>query len=133
MPLGDLTPRTRFAHAAGKPVQVFLDDPNNGVQAVPQYPVAGTHVVKISKGDVVELVVQNNNANAFNGDYRPNGAARSAQEQHPFHLHGHHFWVSGWNAATPMRAAKPLRIAATDVWVMSPHAVPGQRRWQLHC
>lgn len=28
------------------------------------------------------------------GDYRPGvGANRTAQEQHPFHMHGHHFWV----------------------------------------
>jgi len=44
----------------------------------------------------VELVLQNLNANANNGDYRvPAGANRTAQEQHPFHLHGHHFWVGG--------------------------------------
>ena len=30
------------------------------------------------------------------GDYRPGvGANRTAQEQHPFHLHGHHFWLLG--------------------------------------
>ena len=29
------------------------------------------------------------------GDYRGGGvgANRTAQEQHPFHMHGHHFWV----------------------------------------
>ena len=31
------------------------------------------------------------------GDYRSGGvgAKRTAQEQHPFHMHGHHFWVLG--------------------------------------
>ncbi len=24
------------------------------------------------------------------------GANRTAQEQHPFHMHGHHFWVLGY-------------------------------------
>ena len=39
------------------------------------------------------------------GDYRPSvGANRTAMEQHPFHFHGHHFWVLGhgtgrWNAS----------------------------------
>ena len=32
------------------------------------------------------------------GDYRGGGvgANRTAQEQHPFHMHGHHFWVLGY-------------------------------------
>ena len=40
------------------------------------------------------LCGQNNAANAFNGDYRNSsvGTTRTAQEQHPFHLHGHRFW-----------------------------------------
>ena len=43
------------------------------------------------------------------GDYRPGvGANRTAQEQHPFHFHGHHFWVLGhgaglWNASAASR------------------------------
>lgn len=36
--------------------------------------------------------MQNMDANAMNGDYRADGANRTAQEQHPMHLHGHHFW-----------------------------------------
>lgn len=40
---------------------------------------------------------QNQAANANNGDYRNNtdGRTRTAQEQHPIHLHGHHFWGKG--------------------------------------
>ncbi len=46
------------------------------------------------QGEIVEVVLQNLNANANNGDYRGEaGINRTAQEQHPFHLHGHHFWV----------------------------------------
>ena len=50
------------------------------------------------QGEVVEIVLQNRAANANNGDYRGGGvgANRTAQEQHPFHLHGHSFWVGGW-------------------------------------
>lgn len=42
---------------------------------------------------------------AAGGDYRPGvGANRTAMEQHPFHFHGHHFWVLAhgvgrWNAS----------------------------------
>jgi len=42
------------------------------------------------------------------GDYRPDGANRTATEQHPFHFHGHHFWVLGhglglWDASAAAR------------------------------
>ena len=37
------------------------------------------------------LQIQNNLATSFNGGY----PARNDTEQHPFHLHGHHFWVLG--------------------------------------
>lgn len=107
----------------------------------PIYPVAGTHVLPLKRGAVVDLILQvppscfslssallpcvlcgaastavqallllpptpphthtlppsppqNLPANSNNGDYRvPAGANRTAQEQHPFHLHGQHFWV----------------------------------------
>ena len=41
---------------------------------------------------MVEIVLQNNPASSFNGngDYTE---TRTGQEQHPFHLHGYHFWV----------------------------------------
>ena len=53
-------------------------------------PTAGSHIAPVKLGDVVEIVVQNNAASSFNG-----GGNRTAQEQHPIHLHGHHFWVMG--------------------------------------
>lgn len=40
------------------------------------------------------------------GDYRPGvGANRTAQEQHPFHMHGHHFWVLAYGLGTFNEAA----------------------------
>ncbi|PSC72452.1 DNA-directed RNA polymerase III subunit RPC5 [Micractinium conductrix] len=76
-------------------VQVFLTTAD-GSNPPPIYPVAGTHLVPLKRGQVVELVLQNLPANSFNGDYRvPAGQNRTAMEQHPFHLHGHHFWVLG--------------------------------------
>ena len=102
---------------------MFLYDPKSGAEVEPAYPVAGTHLVKVARGDVVEVVVQNNAANAFNGDLRPAGAGRVAQEQHPFHLHGHHFWLLGGGAGNYTEEAAaaaglntvnpPLRDTAT--------------------
>ena len=33
------------------------------------------------------------------------GANRTAQEQHPFHMHGHHFWVLAYGLGTFNEAA----------------------------
>lgn len=91
------------------PVSVFVKDPKSPVP-LPIYPVAGTHVVTLNKGDVVDIVVQNNAANAFNGDYRPDGSGRTAREQHPFHHHMHRFWVlyTGTGTYPGAAAVEPL-------------------------
>lgn len=65
------------------------------------------------QGEVLELVLQNLPANANNGDYRMReGASRVAQEQHPFHMHGHHFWVRG-EAPRSATLRRPLRKTTT--------------------
>lgn len=66
------------------------------------------------QGEVVDIVLQNLDANANNGDYRGGevGANRTAQEQHPFHLHGHHFWVGGWARRQGVPAPAPLPAPA---------------------
>ena len=58
-------------------------------------PAAAATCFPAPQGEVVQVVLQNLPANANNGDYRiPGpGASRNATEQHPFHLHGHHFWA----------------------------------------
>lgn len=80
-------------------VEVFLTAADGAPNPTPPpiYPTAGTHLVPLKRGDVVTVVMQNLPANANGGDYRiPGpGASRNATEQHPMHLHGHHFWVSG--------------------------------------
>ncbi|KAI7841690.1 hypothetical protein COHA_004557 [Chlorella ohadii] len=83
----------------GGKVEVFLtaaDGAPNPTPA-PVYPTAGTHLVPLKRGDVVQMVMQNLPANSNNGDYRiPGpGSSRNTTEQHPMHLHGHHFWVLG--------------------------------------
>lgn len=60
--------------------------------SIPTDPAAATHIAPVQLGDVVEVIIQNNPANSFNGG---GGANRTAQEQHPFHIHGHHFWYLG--------------------------------------
>ena len=47
------------------------------------------------------------------------GANRTAQEQHPFHMHGHHFWVLGYglgsfNASTNSSSLNYINPAFRD-------------------
>ena len=58
---------------------------------------------------------------ATGGDYRGGGvgANRTAQEQHPFHMHGHHFWVLGYglgsfNASTNSSSLNYVNPAFRD-------------------
>ena len=55
-----------------------------GKGPVPSYPSLGLQIIRIEQGEVIDVVVQNNPGNSFNGDYRPNGASRNSTEQHPF-------------------------------------------------
>ena len=98
-------------------------------------PVPGMHIVQVPLGQVVDVVLQNNPAQSFNGEYRVN-TARTAMEQHPFHLHGHRFWVTGVDGGDVPKSA---RWSATTVDVS-----PGETRdvefvadadgdWPLHC
>lgn len=74
---------------------VYLE---GSAQAVPTFPQAGQHIVQLKYNDVVDIVLNNLPANANNGDYT--GAPRNASEQHPFHMHGHKFWVLGYGDGT---------------------------------
>lgn len=42
---------------------------------LPEYPVKAQHVLQVQRGEVIDIVLQNNKANAFNGDYRCADAA----------------------------------------------------------
>lgn len=127
-------------------IDVFLTTNDKKKNPPPIYPTAGTHVLPLKKGEVLELVIQNLNANSNNGDYRvPAGANRTAQEQHPFHLHGHHFWVVGSglgiynakaNASSLNTVNPPLRDTATlpqGGWVVIRFKADNPGLWLLHC
>ncbi|KAL4428183.1 hypothetical protein ABPG75_002272 [Micractinium tetrahymenae] len=113
---------TQLTHDGKGKVDVFLTTPGKA-NPPPVYPTAGTHLIPLKKGEVADMVLQNLNANANNGDYRGEaGTNRTAQEQHPFHLHGHHFWLLGSglgvydpvaNASSLNTANPPLRDTAT--------------------
>lgn len=77
-------------YGPGQPAAVFIANLTSP-KAMAVNPKAGAHVAPVKLGEVVEIVIQNNGASSFNGA----GGNRTAQEQHPFHLHGHHFWVMG--------------------------------------
>lgn len=127
-------------------VDVFLSTPKRKADPPPIYPTAGTHILPLKRGEVLELVLQNLPANANNGDYRMReGASRVAQEQHPFHMHGHHFWVLGqglgiYNAAANASSLNtrnpPLRDTATlpqNGWVVLRLQADNPGLWILHC
>ncbi|KAL4433040.1 hypothetical protein ABPG77_006467 [Micractinium sp. CCAP 211/92] len=126
-------------------VDVFLTTPGKAHPS-PVYPTAGTHLIPLKKGEIVEVVLQNLNANANNGDYRGEaGVNRTAQEQHPFHLHGHHFWVLGSglgvydpaaNASSLNTVNPPLRDTATlpqSGWVVLRFKADNPGVWIFHC
>ena len=58
---------------------------------MPKEPVAGTPIIELGSGEVVDVLLQNNPAEAFGGIL----TNRTSEEQHPIHLHGHHFYVLG--------------------------------------
>jgi hypothetical protein len=99
-------------------------------------PALGTHaqaIVSLTKGQVIELVLQN--ARALNG----------AAEYHPWHAHGHSFWVVGrgegiynpetdvatYNLENPVlrdtASLQPLGWVALRLLVDNPGA------WYFHC
>ncbi|PNW88481.1 hypothetical protein CHLRE_01g031500v5 [Chlamydomonas reinhardtii] len=118
-----------------------------GLSPVPVYPSVGLHIVELAGGAVVDLIVNNNPANSFNGDLRPvDGPTRIAMEQHPFHLHGHRFWVLGrgtggnYNAsahAAGLNTANPsyrdtVTIAAGG-WAYLRFVADNPGIWPFHC
>eukprot|EP00889_Picochlorum_renovo_P006765 jgi/Picre1/33795/NNA_001274.t1 len=58
---------------------------------MPTEPVAGTPIIELGSDEVIDILLQNNPAEAFGGILMN----RTSQEQHPIHLHGHHFYVLG--------------------------------------
>lgn len=121
---------------------------SNGIMpAMSINPVAGTQLVDLMYQDVVDIVIQNNAANAFGGDYRvPAGANRTAQEQHPMHLHGHSFFVLGqgngtFNTSTIdsdlLNYDNPRRgdtvTVAPGGWVVVRFVADNPGIWPFHC
>ena len=118
-----------------------------GKGPVPTYPAAGLQVVTLEHGDVIDVILQNNPENAFNGDYTLAGLNRTAQDHHPFHLHGHHFWVLGHglgvfnesNASQvgSLNTANPVfrdtAVLPEDGWVVLRFIANNPGVWPLHC
>jgi hypothetical protein len=61
-------------------------------------PSAGTHVLTVQPGKIIEIVIQNDRAGYLGGEYTSGDkltSGRNGREQHSFHLHGYHFWQVG--------------------------------------
>ncbi|KXZ44185.1 hypothetical protein GPECTOR_71g546 [Gonium pectorale] len=117
----------------------------SGVSPAPLYPSVGLNIVQLEGGQVVDVILNNRPANENNGDYRPNGATRNATEQHPFHLHGHRFWVLGrgtgsfspeLHGASLNTANPPLRdtvTVAASGWAYLRFRADNPGVWPFHC
>ncbi|KAG1672998.1 hypothetical protein FOA52_005928 [Chlamydomonas sp. UWO 241] len=115
--------------------------------SLPEFPTVGMHTVSLKKGAVITVVLQNNAAGAFNGDYNGSGFVRTAQEQHPIHIHGHHFWLLGHGlgvfdpenatqAAALNTVNPPLRDTVTlpaDGYTVLRFVANNPGAWPLHC
>jgi len=78
------------------PADTRLQVVSNDALVTAKTPKYATHTYNLKMGDVVEIIVQNNRAGAFGGEYGVGGTTnRVGREQHPLHLHGHRFWVVG--------------------------------------
>ncbi|KAG2501799.1 hypothetical protein HYH03_000299 [Edaphochlamys debaryana] len=118
-----------------------------GTTPAPLYPSVGLHIVELSGGKVIDVIVNNGPANGYNGDYRTPGVGvnRTAQEQHPFHLHGHHFWVLGQGlgrfdpdtSGPTLNSANPaLRDTVTipmGGWAYLRFVADNPGIWPFHC
>jgi L-ascorbate oxidase len=115
---------------------VYLDE------VFPGSPVGGRHIARVRVGDVVDVLIQNGEASAFMGN-PADVMRRNASEQHPFHLHGHHFWLLGtgpgqFNAtnATLNTVNPAYRDTATVPpygWVAFRFLADNRGTWLLHC
>ncbi|KAI8468179.1 MAG: Cupredoxin [Monoraphidium minutum] len=114
---------------------------------------AGLHTLTLELDETVEIVIVNNRAGAFGGEYNsssPLTGPRNGREQHPFHLHGGHFWlvgmglgpwsqdsVAGYNLKNPaLRDTATVLFQDTgDVagWVALRFTASNPGVWPLHC
>lgn len=120
-------------------------------------PGAATHTITLPRGALVEIVIENNRAGAFGGEYASKNDSltnnRNGREQHSFHLHGHHFWqvgmgLGGWSAdkvdGPEYNLASPILRDTTTVffngstetkaaWVALRFVADNPGVWPLHC
>lgn len=116
----------------------------DAMKPAPLVPAIGVAAVEVDSGMIVDVVIQNRPASEGNGEYR-RGVTRSGSEQHPFHMHGHKFWVMGYgmgvfdpvadhdglNHYNPM-----LRDTVTlppGAWVVLRFRANNPGIWPLHC
>jgi len=72
--------------------------PNGDVFMKLSAPSAGTHVVTVQAGQMIEFVIENARAGFNGGEYASNSpltSARNGREMHSWHLHSAHFWQVG--------------------------------------
>lgn len=119
-------------------------------------PGAGTHTLSLQGNKMIEIVVQNNRAGAYGGQYNSSSSLtnnRNGREQHAFHLHGHHVWLVGmgmgeWTAekeaTSDYNLVNPiLRDTVTVLfngttetkaaWVAFRFVTDNAGVWPLHC
>lgn len=68
----------------------ILANMNYERQLMPEQPVAGVPIVELPGESVIDVIIQN-----LPSQDMPGVEVKSQSEQHPIHLHGHHFYILG--------------------------------------
>jgi len=68
----------------------ILANMNYDRQLMPEQPVAGVPIIELSGESVIDVIIQN-----MPSQDMPGVEVKSQSEQHPIHLHGHHFYLLG--------------------------------------
>jgi len=95
-------------------------------------PVPTQNLFEVSLGDMVDIILQNG------------PAINNLSEQHPWHLHGHHFWVLGqgvgtydFNAPPEVNLNNPLLrdtvTALPHTWTHLRFTADNPGAWLFHC
>ena len=109
-----------------------------------------THIIRVAKNEVVQLIIQNHPA--LNGvrcshthPLTLNLTNTPYSEQHPWHIHGHSFWVLGhgddvYDASlheSSLNTHNPLLCDTTTVyphqWTVIRFVADNPGAWLFHC
>jgi L-ascorbate oxidase len=124
----------------------ILSNMNYDRKVMPDQPVAGVPIVELPGGSVIDVIIQNNPAQDLGGIQ----INRTNSEQHPIHLHGHHFYILGtgkgdflelqqndpsWKSLLNYKNPQHADTATVgkDGWVYLRFIADNPGLWPIHC